>query len=241
MTNMLLNINQLTGTRDGHTTIQDITLDLKTGKSMIVLGANGSGKTTFLRSIMGLEKISTGTIKFLGHDIKNKPTRKRAMLGIGYCPEGRRLFPGLTVWETLAVAFNGTKTERKQRIHEIFTLLPALKIKKSDHAWSLSGGQQQMLAIARAIINKPKLVLLDEPTLGLSPMIITEVMNIIRSIIREGATIIMAEQRIESALMIGDLFAVFSRGRIIHKGLVNEIDRDQIASMVISGKDKQPF
>jgi branched-chain amino acid transport system ATP-binding protein len=241
MTSMLLNISQLTGTRGGHTTIQDITLDLKTGKSMIILGANGSGKTTFLRSIMGLEKISTGTIKFLGHDIKNKPTRKRAMLGIGYCPEGRRLFPGLTVWETLAVAFNGTKTERKQRIHEIFTLLPALKIKKSDHAWSLSGGQQQMLAIARAIINKPKLVLLDEPTLGLSPMIITEVMNIIRSIIREGVTIIMAEQRIESALMIGDLFAVFSRGRIIHKGLVNEIDPDQIASMVISGKDKQPF
>jgi len=156
-------------------------------------------------------------------------------LGISYCPEGRRLFPGLTVWETLAVSFSGKKAERDQRIEEIFELLPALKIKKGDRAWSLSGGQQQMLAIARATINTPKLILLDEPTLGLSPVMIDEIMEIIGSIKKNGATIIMAEQKIEPSLSIGDLVIVLSRGEIIYKGTGDDIDPDQIASMVMTG------
>ena len=184
---------------------------------------------------MGLEKTLTGTIQFNGQDLHNHKARHRAHLGIGFCPEGRRLFPGLTVWETLAVSFNGTKKMRKKRIDEMFELLPALKIKTNERAWSLSGGQQQMLAIARATINKPQLILLDEPTLGLSPIMIDQVMEIIGSIKNDGAAIIIAEQSIEPSLSMADVVVVLSRGEIIYKGARQDIDHNQIASMVMTG------
>ena len=235
MNNATLTISNLNGIHKSEQTIRDIEITLKQHQSMVIFGANGAGKTSLLRAIMGLDKISSGTIQMNGQNFHTMSTRQRAHLGIGYCPEGRRLFPGLTVWETLAVSFSGKKAERDQRIEEIFALLPALKIKKGDRAWSLSGGQQQMLAIARATINTPKLILLDEPTLGLSPVMIDEIMEIIGSIKKNGATIIMAEQKIEPGLSIGDLVIVLSRGEIIYKGPSDDIDPDQIASMVMTG------
>ena len=235
MNNTTLTISNLNGIHKSEQTIRDIEITLKEHQSMVIFGANGAGKTSLLRAIMGLDKISSGTIQMNGQNFHTMSTRQRAHLGIGYCPAGRRLFPGLTVWETLAVSFSGKKAERDQRIEEIFELLPALKIKKGDRAWSLSGGQQQMLAIARATINTPKLILLDEPTLGLSPVMIDEIMEIIGSIKKNGATIIMAEQKIEPSLSIGDLVIVLSRGEIIYKGTGDDIDPDQIASMVMTG------
>lgn len=238
MIHTTLCISDLNGSRNKQKTIKNINVTLKERESLVIFGPNGAGKTTLLKTIMGLETISSGTIQLNGQHLQNKNVRERAYLGIGYCPEGRRLFPGLTVWETLAVSFNGERTNREKRINEIFELLPALKIKKNDHAWSLSGGQQQMLAIARATINNPKLVLLDEPTLGLSPIMVDEIMGIIDSIKGEGATIVIAEQKIAPSLSRGDIVVVLSRGEIIYKGSRGDIDPKKIASMVMSGNYK---
>ena len=231
----ILTISDLSGLCGREKTIKNINIILNKRESLVIFGANGAGKTTLIRTIMGLEKTLTGTIQFNGQDLHNHKARQRAHLGIGFCPEGRRLFPGLTVWETLAVSFNGTKKMRKKRIDEMFELLPALKIKINERAWSLSGGQQQMLAIARATINKPQLILLDEPTLGLSPIMIDQVMEIIGSIKNDGAAIIMAEQSIEPSLSMADVVVVLSRGEIIYKGARQDIDHNQIASMVMTG------
>jgi branched-chain amino acid transport system ATP-binding protein len=219
----------------GVSVVRDLDATLAAGGTLAVLGANGAGKSSLLRAVMGLEAAATGRVLLDGEDLASMSARQRALGGIGFCPEGRRLFPGLTVEETLAVAFHGSSRERRTRIGEMFELFPALADKRRARAWSLSGGQQQMVAIARAIMNRPRLVLLDEPTLGLAPMIINEVLGVIKAITETGAGVVLAEQNVAPAKRVADWIVVLARGSVVHAGPAGDLSSERVASLMLSG------
>ena len=231
----LLNIDELEVSRGGVSVLRDLSVSLLGGEILAVLGANGAGKSSLLRAVMGLEITQRGRVSFAGEDLVSILSRDRARRGIGFCPEGRRLFPGLTVEETLAVVFHGSSRARRARIEEMFDTFPALTAKRRERAWSLSGGQQQMLAIARAIMNRPRLVLLDEPTLGLAPMIIDEVLEAIRAITKNGVGVLLAEQNVVPALRVADQVLVLARGTVVHVGLARDVGPERAAGLMLGG------
>lgn len=247
----LLSIQGLGVERGGVSVVRGLDAVLAAGGTLAVLGANGAGKSSLLRAVMGLEAATTGRVLLDGEDLASMSARQRALGGvgggvgggagggvgggIGFCPEGRRLFPGLTVEETLAVAFHGSYRERRTRIGEMFELFPALADKRRARAWSLSGGQQQMVAIARAIMNRPRLVLLDEPTLGLAPMIINEVLSVITAITETGAGVVLAEQNVVPAKRVADWIVVLARGSIVHAGPAGDLSAERAAGLMLSG------
>lgn len=235
MNTSLLSVETLTVRRGGNPALIGLDATLEAGKTLAILGANGAGKSTLLRAIMGFEKPDAGRIQLMGRDLATARPRDRAALGIGYCPEGRRLFPGLTVEETLAVAFKGSFSGRRERVEEVLSTFPALQPKRFERAWSLSGGQQQMLAIARAIINKPRLILLDEPALGLAPMIIAAVLDVVRDITNTGAGVILAEQNIGPALRLADTVLVLVRGAVVYTGPAKALDPARAAELMLAG------
>jgi len=232
----LLSIQNLTVIRNGNVAIHNLDLNFEAGKTVAILGANGAGKSTLLRTVIGLEQPDDGEMYFGGIKFTSLSTRHRAQLGIGYCPEGRQLFPGLTVLETLSVAFRGSRAKRSNRICEIFDFFPALKSKQFDRTWSLSGGQQQQLVIACAIMNRPKIVLLDEPTLGLAPMTIKGVEEIISNISSTGTGVILCEQNAGSALRLADRLIILISGRVAYDGLKDGITPDRIGKLLLTGK-----
>jgi branched-chain amino acid transport system ATP-binding protein len=232
----LLSIQDLTVETGGILALHDLSASLNGGEVLAVLGANGAGKSSLLRAIMGLETIARGCVVLDGEDLVSRKPRDRAALGIGFCPEGRRLFPGLTVDETLAVAFDGPGKARRARIEEMFGNFPALADKRRERAWSLSGGQQQMLAIARAIMNHPRLVLLDEPTLGLAPMIIDEVVEAIGRITVGGAGVLLAEQNAAHALRAADRALILVRGEVVHTGVADDLSVERAAGLMLAGR-----
>ena len=231
----LLNIDELEVSRGGVSVLRDLSVSLLGGEVLAVLGANGAGKSSLLRAVMGLEITQRGRVSFAGEDLVSILSRDRARLGIGFCPEGRRLFPGLTVEETLAVVFDGSSRARRARIEEMFDTFPALTAKRRERAWSLSGGQQQMLAIARAIMNRPRLVLLDEPTLGLAPMIIDEVLEAIRAITKNGVGVLLAEQNVVPALRVADQVLILARGAVVHDGPAPDVGPERVAGLMLGG------
>lgn len=231
----LLTIDGLTVENGGAPALQDLSATLGSGQVLAVLGANGAGKSSLLRAVMGLEAAAKGRLLLAGEDLASRRPRDRAALGIGFCPEGRRLFPGLTVEETLAVAFDGPGRARRARIETMFDTFPALAGKRRQRAWSLSGGQQQMLAIARAIMNHPRLVLLDEPTLGLAPMIIEEVLETIRVIAAGGAGVLLAEQNVAPALGVADQILVLARGGVVASGAADTFSPERAAGVMLAG------
>lgn len=230
----LLSIEALTLNPGGNPILHGLSVTLKVGGSLAILGANGAGKSSLLRAVMGFEQPEAGRVLLDGQDLVTTRVRDRAALGIGFCPEGRRLFPGLTVEETLAVGFVGPTRQRRMRIDEMLDMFPALAGKRRDRAWSLSGGQQQMLAIARAIMNQPRLVLLDEPTLGLAPMIIDEVLDIIRTITATGTGVLLAEQNVGPALRVAEDVIVLVRGSSVHTGPARALSPSQAAKLMLS-------
>jgi branched-chain amino acid transport system ATP-binding protein len=231
----LLNIDELEVSRGGVSVLRDLSVSLLGGEILAVLGANGAGKSSLLRAVMGLEITQRGRVSFAGEDLVSILSRDRARRGIGFCPEGRRLFPGLTVEETLAVVFDGSSRARRARIEEMFDTFPALTAKRRERAWSLSGGQQQMLAIARAIMNRPRLVLLDEPTLGLAPMIIDEVLEAIRAITKNGVGVLLAEQNVVPALRVADQVLILARGAVVHVGPARDVGPERAAGLMLGG------
>jgi branched-chain amino acid transport system ATP-binding protein len=188
-------------------------LTVAPGEIVAVLGGNGAGKTSLLEGILGLAPLDG--LRLFGRDVSAMPIEQRVALGTGYVPAGRRVFAGLTVRENLEAACSLPAAERARRVEEMFALYPMLGERPEARAWLLSGGQQQMLALARAMMNRPKLLLLDEPTLGLAPRIVAELFDKLREIRAEGGAILIAEQRAGLALSVADRGIVLSQGRIV--------------------------
>jgi len=203
------------------TALKGIDMEVMRGELVVLLGANGAGKSTVFRTISGLVKPSRGEIRHLGQPIGSWPPNRVVRSGIVQCAEGRKLFPGMTVLENLKMGgfvHRRNKRELRERFRYVWELFPVLEEKRDQPAGSLSGGQQQMLAIARALMAKPRLLLLDEPSLGLAPLVVRRLFDIIRRIHREGTTVLLAEQNAHAALSIADRGYVMESGRIILEG-----------------------
>lgn len=208
------------------TALEGINMDVEQGELVVLLGANGAGKSTIFRAISGLNKTSKGEIKFSEKKINGLPPDKLVKLGIVQCAEGRKLFPEMTVSENLKMGgfiHRKNKQELKKTMEHVYELFPILKEKKDDYASSMSGGQQQMLAIGRALMSKPKLLMLDEPSLGLAPLIVKKMFEIIKQINEEGTTILLAEQNANAALKIADRGYVIENGKIVVTGTSEQL------------------
>ena len=205
--------------------IKGVTLSVNEGEIVTLIGANGAGKSTTLRTISGLLKPKTGNIKFLGKDIAGMPAHKIVREGISQVPEGRRIFAEMTVMENLELgAFTrDDKSEIEQDYKMVFGRFPRLEERKLQMAGTLSGGEQQMLAMGRALMSRPKLLLLDEPSMGLAPLLIKEIFNIIVDINKTGTTVLLVEQNANMALSIANRAYVLETGRITISGDAKEL------------------
>jgi branched-chain amino acid transport system ATP-binding protein len=208
--------------------LKGVHLEVEAGCIVTLIGANGAGKTTTLRAIVGLVKVQSGSIVFLGHRLTGLSTHRIIQRGIGVSPEGRRVFGNLTVLENLELgAYNSSGTEFSTQLDWVFSLLPRLMERRSQLAGTLSGGEQQMLAFARALMSKPKLILLDEPSLGLAPLMVEDVFRTIREVNREGATILLIEQNALAALRIAQYGYVLETGKVVLEGPSQDLLKDE--------------
>src|SRR5262245_24368338 len=178
------------------TALRDVSLEVGSAESVALIGANGAGKSTLLKSIIGLLPLHAGALTFDQTSLGRLPPDRRIRLGIGYAPEGRRVFPGLTVRENLEVAIRVGAGQRRAMLDFALAMFPDLGGRQDARGWQLSGGQQQVLAIARALMGRPKLLLLDEPSLGLSPKLVDEVLRQIPMIVQRGTSVLLAEQNV---------------------------------------------
>ncbi len=200
------------------TALHGVSLQIHPGEAVALLGANGAGKSTLMKAVIGLLRPHAGAIRFDGRSLATMRPEHRARAGIGYCPEGRRTFPGLLVRENLLVACWAPAPERARRLEAAYALFPALRTKAESPAWQLSGGQQQMLAIARSLMGQPRLLLLDEPSLGLSPLLTDEVIARIPAITATGTAVLLAEQNAAKALSVCARAWVLQTGRVALHG-----------------------
>lgn len=208
--------------------VKGISLKVERGQIVTLIGANGAGKSTTIRAIVGLVRPRTGSIIFKGETIHKMPTHEIIRLGIGISPEGRKIFANLTVMENLELgAYNLPKTEFKERVEWIFSLFPRLAERKKQYAGTLSGGEQQMLSLGRALMGKPELLLLDEPSLGLAPLVVEEVFRTIEEINLKGTTILLVEQNAMAALTIANYAYVLETGSIVLEGKGSELLEDE--------------
>ncbi len=196
--------------------LNDVSITVERGEIVTLIGANGAGKTTLLMTVCGSPRASAGSIRFLDEEITKEPTHGIMRRGIAISPEGRRVFPDLTVSENLKMGgFFLTREQIDQGKDHVYALFPRLKERASQRAGTLSGGEQQMLAIGRALMTRPQLLLLDEPTLGLAPLIIAQIFEIIQTIREEGVTVFLVEQNANKALQIADRGYVLENGKVV--------------------------
>ena len=209
--------------------LSEVTLDVQEGQVVCLMGRNGVGKTTLLKSIMGLLRPRGGKVSFLERDITHWPPHKRARSGIGYVPQGRLIFPFLSVHDNLLMGLESKRNNGNsgEAVEEMYALFPALKIDPSKNAGTLSGGQQQQLALARAMICHPKLLLLDEPTEGLQPSIVQDIEDLILSLREQGGTsILLVEQSLDFALTVADHCFLMEKGEIVLEGASSTLDHN---------------
>ncbi|MBI5592177.1 MAG: urea ABC transporter ATP-binding subunit UrtE [Deltaproteobacteria bacterium] len=228
----MLSVKKLNQFYGGSHILRDIDLDVHPGKVTAILGRNGVGKTTLLKCLMGLLPIASGSITFDERDITNAPSHKRARAGIGFVPQGREIFPRLTVNENLLIGMAGCSTG-KTVPKRIFDMFPVLGQMLSRRGGDLSGGQQQQLAIGRALAAKPKLLILDEPTEGIQPSIIKDIEGVIRNLAAGGEmAILLVEQYYDFARSLADSYLIVERGEIIMRGEGANMEKDGVQKVL---------
>ena len=218
--------------------VRDVSFEVKQGEVVSLIGANGAGKTSILRTISGLVRPSNGTITFEGQEIQKTPAQKIVASGLSQVPEGRHVFPGLSVLENLEMGafLRKNREENAQNLKHVFQRFPRLEERKTQDAATLSGGEQQMLAMGRALMSQPKLLLLDEPSMGLAPIFIQEIFEIIKDIQKQGTTVLLIEQNANMALSIADRGYVLETGKVILSGTGQELlASDEVRKAYLGG------
>jgi branched-chain amino acid transport system ATP-binding protein len=217
--------------------LYDINLEVNSGELVVLLGANGAGKSTIFRTISGLSKPTAGSIQLNDNNIGGLSPDRLVKEGIVQCAEGRKLFPQMSVYENLMLGgyvLGRDKDKRKKALDNVYELFPILKEKKDSPSGSLSGGQQQMVAIGRALMANPRVVLFDEPSIGLAPLIVEQVFDVIKQINKNGTTVVLAEQNANAALRIADRGYVLETGKIVLEGTSNDLfENDDIRKAYI--------
>ena len=218
--------------------VRDVSFEVNEGEVVSLIGANGAGKTTILRTLSGLVRPSAGKIQFLGKEIQKMPAQKIVAGGLSQVPEGRHVFPGLTVMENLEMGafLKKNREENQANLKKVFSRFPRLEERKNQDAATLSGGEQQMLAMGRALMSTPKLLLLDEPSMGLAPIFIQEIFDIIQAIQKQGTTVLLIEQNANKALAISDRGYVLETGKIVLSGTGKELAAsDEVRKAYLGG------
>lgn len=218
--------------------VRDVSFEVNESEVVSLIGANGAGKTTILRTLSGLVRPSAGKIQFLGKEIQKMPAQKIVAGGLSQVPEGRHVFPGLTVMENLEMGafLKKNREENQANLKKVFSRFPRLEERKNQDAATLSGGEQQMLAMGRALMSTPKLLLLDEPSMGLAPIFIQEIFDIIQDIQMQGTTVLLIEQNANKALAISDRGYVLETGKIVLSGTGKELAAsDEVRKAYLGG------
>ncbi|NLZ76030.1 MAG: ABC transporter ATP-binding protein [Erysipelotrichia bacterium] len=233
----LLEVNDINVYYGSIHAIKSVSFKVNEGEIISLIGANGAGKTTILQTISGLLKSTTGSIIFDGKDITQTPAHKIVYLGLAQCCEGRRIFQQMTVLENLEMgAYSQPDSTIKENLERVFERFPRLKERRRQIAGTLSGGEQQMLAMGRAMMSNPKILLLDEPSMGLSPILVDEIFDIIKTLNQHGTTILLVEQNAQKALKITDRGYVLETGRIVKSAKGKELlDDDDVKKAYLGG------
>ncbi|ODA40679.1 ABC transporter ATP-binding protein [Desulfosporosinus sp. BG] len=223
----MLNISGLSTSYGSIRAIKGIDLDVPQGSIVSLIGANGAGKTTTMKSLVGLLKAQAGQIKFLNQEIRGLAPHRIVSLGMSLVPEGRNVLAGMTVLENLEMgAYQRKDKEVQADLEKVFKRFPILEERKQQLGGTLSGGQQQMLAIGRALMARPKLLLLDEPSMGLAPLVVADIFKVIQEINQEGTTILLVEQNVRQALKIAHYAYVLETGKIVLHGKAEEVAKN---------------
>ncbi len=216
--------------------IKDVSFEVNQGEVVTLIGANGAGKSTTLQTVSGLLRSKTGSVEFLGESLNNVPPHKIVAKGLAHVPEGRRVFLQMTVEENLEMgAFTRPNSEIEPGIEDIYERFPRLKERRKQIAGTLSGGEQQMLAMGRAMMSKPKLLMLDEPSMGLAPLLVEQIFEIIRELHKAGTTILLVEQNAQMALSVADRGYVLETGKIVTTGTGLELLNDDAVKKAYLG------
>ena len=217
--------------------LKDISLEVHTDEIVALIGANGAGKSTTLKTISGLMRTKTGSITLMDEDISHTDAHRLVSKGLAHVPEGRRIFLQMTVLENLEMGAYTQPGYVKDGIKDVFERFPRLKHRKNQIAGTLSGGEQQMLAMGRALMSKPKLLMLDEPSMGLAPIVVQEIFDVIKDINGSGTTILLVEQNAKKALQIADYAYVMETGHIVLQGKASEVAANpQVTAAYLGGK-----
>jgi branched-chain amino acid transport system ATP-binding protein len=217
--------------------LKGISLQVNEGEIVTLIGANGAGKTTTLKTISGLRPLTSGAVRFNGRDISKVAGHKRVVMGIGQAPEGRGIFPGMTVQENLLMGAYARKDDPTKQLEEVFGLFPRLAERKQQFGGTMSGGEQQMLTIGRAMMTNPKVLLLDEPSMGLAPLFIQQIFAIIKLINQRGTTVLLVEQNAQQALQIAHRAYVLETGAVTRTDVAQKLLHDPAVRAAYLGGD----
>lgn len=238
----MLHVDNIVAGYGAGSILHDVSLHVGRGEIVSILGANGAGKSTLCKVVSGLLRPQSGQVKLAGTDITGMPAYKIARLGVGQVPEGRQIFGNLTVVDNLELAGNyagrkrGQPLDMQAKLEEIFELFPILRERKTQRVGTMSGGQQQMVALGRALMTQPSLLLLDEPSLGLAPLVVREIFRVIRRLNRDGMSVLLIEQNAYAALQISHRAYVLEHGRVALAGPADEIRQDEQVRFLYLGK-----
>lgn len=240
MSGPLLSVEDVTAGFGSSQVLHGVSLSVQPGEIAGVFGLNGAGKSVTMKTIAGLVPAWSGRITFAGRDVTHVPAEERVALGMGHVPQGRQVFAGLTVEENLRLgAYTSRRRDRSTyaaRLDRVLEQFPVLKDRRTQVAGTLSGGQQASLAVARALVNEPALVLVDEPSAGLAPAIVRELFDILGTVATSGVTMVLVEQNVAFGLRLANRAHLLQSGRVVHSGPVDELDQDQLAEHLGIGR-----